>query len=67
MHDLLESLGQRLSSEWKRRKSRKMLARAYHCRCGTAIFFRNTQCLSCKSALGFVPATQAPQGTCVFC
>jgi hypothetical protein len=29
--------------------------RAYKCRCGGAVFFRNSQCLACKSPLGYDP------------
>jgi hypothetical protein len=55
--DLLEALTQRLSTEWKLRKTTEKLSHAYHCRCGAPIFFPNTQCLSCKSPLGFEPDT----------
>jgi hypothetical protein len=55
MIDLLGSIGKRLPTEWKLHKTGEKLTRAYSCRCGTAIFFRNTQCLSCASQLGFLP------------
>jgi hypothetical protein len=55
MLDLLESLTKRLSVHWRLRKQGEMLSRSYQCRCGNAIFFPNTQCLNCKSALGFLP------------
>jgi hypothetical protein len=29
--------------------------RAYTCRCGRPVFFRNSQCLACKTALGYAP------------
>jgi hypothetical protein len=29
--------------------------RAYRCRCGNRIFFRNTLCLECQSQLGYLP------------
>jgi hypothetical protein len=29
--------------------------RAYKCRCGSAVFFGNSQCLACNSTLGFDP------------
>jgi hypothetical protein len=57
MLDLLESITKRVSSEWKLHTTGKKLSHAYHCRCGTAIFFPNTQCLSCKSLLGYLPDT----------
>ena len=59
MHDLLESLGKRLNTEWKSRKIEKRLSHSYQCRCGTAIFFPNTQCLTCKSFLGYLPDTSS--------
>src|SRR5262245_48537071 len=55
MLDLLESLTQRVTMDRKLRESTEKLSRSYRCRCGTAIFFPNTQCLNCKSPLGFVP------------
>jgi hypothetical protein len=57
MLDLLESITRRLG--WARRDGGERFSRAYKCRCGSAVFFRNTQCLTCKTALGFVPATLA--------
>jgi hypothetical protein len=55
MDDLLESLGKRLNTEWKSRKTIERLSQSYQCRCGTPIFFPNTQCLSCRSLLGYMP------------
>jgi len=55
LNDLLESLGKRLQTGWKSRKTSERLSHSYECRCGASIFFPNTQCLSCKSFLGFVP------------
>jgi hypothetical protein len=52
--DLIESITKRLTTEWKLHKTGERLTRSYRCRCGTAIFFRNTQCLSCSSPLGFL-------------
>jgi hypothetical protein len=31
------------------------VSRNFHCQCGEQVFFRNTQCLACHSALGFEP------------
>ena len=55
MLDLIESITKRLTTEWKLHKTGEKLTRSYKCRCGTPIFFRNTQCLSCTSQLGFLP------------
>jgi hypothetical protein len=55
LNDLLESLGKRLNTEWKARRAMERLSRAYQCRCGVPVFFPNTQCLNCKSFLGYLP------------
>jgi hypothetical protein len=56
MQDMLDSLNAGLSAEWKRhQRPATRLSRSYKCRCGKPVFFDNTQCLSCNSALGFVP------------
>jgi hypothetical protein len=57
MDNLLESLGKRVKTEWKGRKALERLSRSYQCRCGSPVFFPNTQCLNCKSFLGFLPDT----------
>ncbi|PLP99374.1 zinc-binding metallopeptidase family protein [Cupriavidus pauculus] len=57
MLGLFQSLTNRLASEREFRKRGERLSHAYHCRCGTAIFFRNTQCLNCESQLGYLPDT----------
>lgn len=31
--------------------------RSYRCRCGRPVFFRNSECLACRTQLGFVPGT----------
>jgi hypothetical protein len=55
MASLFESLSQRLAAEWKQRRVERKLSHTYRCRCGAPIFFLNTQCLNCKSALGYLP------------
>jgi hypothetical protein len=55
MQGLFESLSQRLAAEWKQRKAEKKLSHTYLCRCGAPVFFLNTQCLGCKSVLGYLP------------
>uniref|UniRef100_UPI003F499457 zinc-binding metallopeptidase family protein n=1 Tax=Cupriavidus yeoncheonensis TaxID=1462994 RepID=UPI003F499457 len=57
MLELFESLTRRLMTEWQLRKRDEKLSRTYHCGCGTAIFFRNTQCLNCQAQLGYLPDT----------
>jgi len=55
--NLLEALTNRLTTQRKFRHTAERHSRSYQCRCGTAIFFRNTQCLNCKSPLGYLPET----------
>jgi hypothetical protein len=57
MLDLFASLAERLSTLGRVRRIADSLSHLYQCRCGTAVFFPNTQCLSCQSALGYLPAT----------
>ena len=58
MQDLLESLGKRLESLWRKHDGRAARhSRSYKCRCGSHIFFDNTLCLACKSPLGLLPDT----------
>jgi hypothetical protein len=56
MPDLLEPLTKRLTTQFH--QTRQKHSRSYQCQCGTAIFFLNTQCLSCKSPLGYLPDMQ---------
>jgi hypothetical protein len=35
------------------------MPRAYRCRCGRQVFFRNSRCLGCGAPLGYVPSLQA--------
>jgi hypothetical protein len=55
--NLLEALTNRLTAQRKFHQTAERLSRSYQCQCGTAIFFRNTQCLNCKSPLGYLPDT----------
>ena len=58
MSDLLHSLDQDLDDVARREGPDARIARHsrdYRCRCGAALFFRNTQCLSCGAQLGFLP------------
>lgn len=32
------------------------IPRAYQCRCGQQVFFRNTRCLACEAPLGYAPS-----------
>jgi len=34
----------------------RLAGRAYHCHCGSPVFFRNSTCLACGTALGYDPA-----------
>jgi hypothetical protein len=56
MPDVLQSLGEQLEAHRADIRARaRRLSRAYKCRCGTPVFFRNTQCLNCDARLGFLP------------
>jgi hypothetical protein len=57
MLNFLESLTNRLTTRRKFRQTAEKLSRSYQCRCGAAAFFRNIQCLNCKSPLGYLPDT----------
>jgi hypothetical protein len=55
MANLAESLWNLLGTDWKHRKVARRHSRSFACRCGNQIFFRNSQCLSCKASLGYLP------------
>lgn len=42
----------------KRRRKPLAAGRAYFCRCGRPVFFRNSVCLACRTPLGFEPHLQ---------
>ncbi|MCW7538831.1 putative zinc-binding peptidase [Aquabacterium sp. A7-Y] len=42
-------------AELRARRSAVGARRAYHCRCGRPIFFRNSLCLGCQTPLGYEP------------
>ncbi|WP_437640557.1 zinc-binding metallopeptidase family protein [Sorangium sp. So ce854] len=48
----LAPLSSRLSSAWKPVKE-PTAPRAYRCQCGRPVFFRNSECLACKTPLGY--------------
>ena len=54
MINIFESISKRLAEAWR---SEEPSGRGYkyRCQCGRAIFFRNSLCLGCKSALGYEP------------
>jgi hypothetical protein len=55
MTDLLQSLGDTLAPQPENTGVRVARhSRSYHCRCGNALFFRNTQCVACGSQLGYL-------------
>ncbi len=49
-----ENMTARLRAAWKPHKQ-PTAPRAYRCRCGRPVFFRNSQCLACKTPLGYEP------------
>ncbi|MEN9674355.1 MAG: hypothetical protein RIS76_251 [Verrucomicrobiota bacterium] len=56
MRSFLTSLTDRLSAT-RRRNDRPRPSRSYRCSCGRPVFFRNSQCLGCHTALGYLPET----------
>lgn len=56
MDDLFASLDELLTTRRQLPDERVVRhSRAYLCRCGNRIFFRNTQCIACASQLGYLP------------
>ena len=54
MQELLRSLSDQVEKDSEKRTARH--SRTYTCRvCGSQVFFDNTQCLTCRSFLGFMP------------
>jgi len=51
---LFESISTRLSKDWRSRNVPRH-GHSYRCQCGRPVFFRNSQCLACGSALGYEP------------
>jgi len=49
---LFDSISRELSTE---RTSSKFRGRSYRCRCDRPIYFRNSLCLACGAALGYLP------------
>ena len=58
MKSLFEDVAQQLARRWKARNVPRY-GRSFRCQCGRPIFFRNSQCLACGSALGFEPTLGA--------
>jgi hypothetical protein len=56
MESLFETISRKLSEVWRGSRETPRRGRSYRCDCGRAVFFRNSECLGCRSALGFVPA-----------
>ena len=54
MINIFESISKRLAEAWRSEESSGR-GHKYRCQCGRAIFFRNSLCLGCKSALGYEP------------
>lgn len=53
MYRLFEQLSSRLAAPFISQDSRQ--GKVWQCQCGQSIFFRNSQCLACGSALGYWP------------
>ena len=53
MYRFFEQLGSRIAAPFASGPSRN--SKVWACRCGQALFFRNSQCLACSAALGYQP------------
>ncbi|UVJ45519.1 putative zinc-binding peptidase [Pseudomonas sp. LS1212] len=53
MYRLFEQLSSRLAAPFISQDSRQ--GKVWQCQCGQSVFFRNSQCLACGSALGYWP------------
>ena len=57
MQSLYDAVAQVMATEWRRREATEHRhSRAFRCRCGNHIFFRNSLCLNCQAPLGYLPA-----------
>jgi hypothetical protein len=54
MSKRFEDMSQRLRAAWKPHKQ-PTAPRAYRCQCGRPVFFGNSRCLGCGTALGYEP------------
>jgi hypothetical protein len=54
MANIFESITKRLAEAW-RTEEPSGRGHSYHCQCGRRVFFRNSECLGCKVALGYEP------------
>ena len=57
MASIFETITKRLVQAW-RSDEPSGRGNAYRCDCGRPVYFRNSLCLGCKSALGFEPDSQ---------
>ena len=53
MHPFFEQLSSRIAAPFMGESSRN--SKVWPCRCGQSLFFRNSQCLACSTALGYQP------------
>jgi hypothetical protein len=53
MYRLFEQLSSRIAAPFVAEAKRN--SKVWQCHCGQSIFFPNTQCLACSSALGYLP------------
>ena len=54
MFNIFESITKRLAEAWQSDEPSGR-GHKYRCQCGRPVFFRNSLCLGCKSALGYEP------------
>jgi hypothetical protein len=54
MEVLFQTLSRRLREMWRPARSPRA-SRAFRCQCGRPVFFRNSECLACRTPLGYLP------------
>ncbi|HTQ39749.1 MAG TPA: putative zinc-binding metallopeptidase [Pirellulales bacterium] len=54
MASIFEAITKRLAEAWRSEEPAGR-GHSYRCSCGRPVFFRNSQCLACKAALGYEP------------
>jgi hypothetical protein len=53
MFQFFEQLSTRIAAPFAGESKRN--SKVWQCHCGQSVFFRNSQCLACSSALGYLP------------
>ncbi|HTN76683.1 MAG TPA: putative zinc-binding metallopeptidase [Pirellulaceae bacterium] len=57
MLNIFEAIGRRLLDAWKSEEPSERRS-SFSCQCGRPVYFRNSECLGCKTPLGYEPELQ---------